>query len=453
MGIGATIGAGIFVLTGTVAANFAGPAVSVSFAIAGLACLCPALCYAEFSSISSGSGSAYTYTSYTFGEFPAWMVGWMLVLEYLFSGATVSVGWSGYFSDFVGQFGLHIPAAYSNAPFSYSPGHGFARTGDWFNVPAMVLPLILGLVLVRGVRLSSIVNNLLVVLKVAIVLSVIFAGLLFISPANWHPFLPAKHGFGQFGWGGVARGAGIVFFSYVGFDMVSTAAPEAKNPQRDIPIALTAALGICTLLYVCVALVVTGLLSYHKLDVSNPVSIALKAAGPALDWLSPLVGFGAVIGLASALMVTLYGQSRILLAIAQDGLLPGFLTRLHPVWRTPVASTAITVGLVALMAGATPLQLLGELASIGTLAAFGFVCIGVLLLDRLPDVPKRSFRTPFPRIVPISGAISCLLLMLTLPAATWLRLVIWCVIGIVVYAAYGYRSGLALRSERASATL
>lgn len=438
MGIGGTIGAGIFVLSGTVAAEHAGPAVAISFALAGIGCLCAALCYAEFASLAPSAGSAYAYAYATLGEFPAWLIGWTLVLEYLFSAATVAVGWSGYFGGVAARFGAGLPAAIASAPLAYMPGEGFAASGSLLNLPALAITVGLGLLLARGIGASAAANNLMVLTKVGIVVLVIGAGALFIRPANWVPFIPANRGsFGHFGWSGIFRGAGIVFFSYVGFDMVSTSALEARNPQRDLPISLIASLTICTILYISMSLVITGLAPFRTLDVPQPLLVALGAAGRRLDWLSPLVGVGALIGLASAMLVSLYGQIRIFYSMSADGLLPKMFSTVDPRARVPLFGTLVVVAAAGGVAALFPIQLLGELASIGTLLAFAIVCIGVLVLRRsAPDLP-RPFRVPASPYVPLLGIVSCVLLMLTLPLATWIRLIVWTLIGIAIYFGYG----------------
>jgi len=438
MGIGATIGAGIFVLSGTVAAEHAGPAVSLSFVLAAIGCFCAALCYAEFAALAPSGGSAYAYAYATLGEFPAWLIGWTLVLEYLFSATTVAVGWSGYFGGVAERFGLILPPAIASAPLSYLPGQGFTASGSLLNVPALVIILGLGVLLARGIALSALANNLMVVTKVAIVVLVIGAGALYVTPANWVPFIPANPGeFGHFGWSGVFRGAGIVFFAYVGFDMVSTSALEARNPQRDLPISLMASLAICTVLYIGMALVITGLAPYQMLDVPQPILVALGAAGARLRWLTPLIGIGALIGLSSAMLISLYGQTRIFYAMSADGLLPAIFSRLHMRTQVPLFGTLLVVATAGVTASLFPIQLLGELASIGTLLAFTIVCIAVVILRTVSPETPRPFRVPGYPYVPVLGVVSCLLLMLTLPVPTWIRLLVWTAVGIAIYFGYG----------------
>jgi APA family basic amino acid/polyamine antiporter len=438
MGIGGTIGAGIFVLSGTVAAEHAGPAVTLSFVLAGMGCLCAALCYAEFASLAPSAGGAYAYAYATLGEFPAWIIGWTLVLEYLFSAATVAVGWSGYFGGVAAQFGVHLPATIASAPLAYTAGAGFSASGSVLNLPALAITVGLGVLLARGIGTSAAASNLMVITKIAIVIVVICAGALFVRPANWTPFIPPNLGtFGQFGWSGIFRGAGIVFFAYVGFDMISTSALEARNPQRDLPISLMASLAVCTILYIGMALVMTGLAPFQTLDVPQPLLVALAAAGRRLHWLTPLIGVGALIGLASTMLVSLYGQIRIFYSMSADGLLPRALSTVDPRARVPIFGTVLVIVAAGSTAALFPIQLLGELASIGTLTAFAIVCLGVLVLRKTDPTLPRPFRVPWFPYVPILGIVSCVLLMLTLPLATWIRLLAWTLLGIAIYFGYG----------------
>jgi APA family basic amino acid/polyamine antiporter len=473
LGIGAIIGAGIFVLTGTAAANFAGPAIVLSFILAGAGCLFAGLCYAEFASMIPVAGSAYTYGYATMGEFVAWIIGWDLILEYLFAASTVAVGWAGYFTAFLSGLGIHIPAALAGAPFSVEGTHtlvrsqlcidpatggiavdatahaipvadcltqGFRLAHGVLNVPAMLLVVLLTTLLVIGIKESARFNNIIVYVKVAIVLLVIAFGIKYINTANWMPFIPENTGeFGKYGWSGILRGAGVIFFAYIGFDAVSTAAQEAKNPQKDLPIGILGSLVVCTILYIAMALVMTGIAHYTELNVPHPVYVAIDKAGPALKWLGFLVNIGAIAGLASVVLVMLMGQPRVFYSMARDGLLPPVFGKVHPKFRTPWIATIITGSVAALVAGLFPIGLLGELVSIGTLLAFVIVCGGIWVLRvKRPDLP-RPFRTPLVPLVPILGIGICGYMMYGLPKDTWLRLIIWMALGLVIYFVYGIR--------------
>jgi APA family basic amino acid/polyamine antiporter len=443
LGIGGIIGTGIFVLTGTAAANHAGPALSLSFIVAGIGCTLAALCYAEFAAMIPVSGSAYSYSYATLGEGIAWFIGWNLVLEYLFAVATVSVGWSGYAVSLLDQLGIHLPAALSHAPFDAPAGMGsglaIVHTGAIINLPAILIVAVIAAICYVGIKQSAAFNSVIVAIKVTVVLLFILFGVSYVNSANWHPFIPPNSGqTGVFGWSGVLAAAGVIFFAYIGFDAVSTAAQETKNPQRDMPIGILASLIICTVLYVVVAAVLTGTVNYKELDVAAPVALALDKH-PGLHWLGIPVKLGAVCGMTSVMLVMTIAQARIFFAMARDGLLPPWFGRVHPRFRTPSTGTAITGACAALIGGLFPVKILGELVSIGTLAAFVTVCIGVLVLRRTrPDLP-RPFRAPAPWFTGIAGALVCTLLMLSLGPATWLRLVIWTGVGVLIYAFYGYK--------------
>ena len=435
LGVGATIGAGIFVLTGTAAAKHAGPGLTLSFVLGGFACAFVALCYAELAAMAPAPGSTYTYASATLGERAAWIVGWDLILEYAMSAATVAVGWSGYVRALLASFGLPLPPALTAAPGTALPGGGTA----WFDLPAALLIVGLTLLLVRGTRASARVNAVLVAVKVAIILAFVALGAAHVNPGLWVPLVPENTGtFGEFGWSGVLRGAGVVFFAFIGFETVSTAAAETRRPQRDAPIGLLGSLAISTLLYVGVAAVLTGLVPYRDLNVPDPIARAMAVIG--LGPVSVAITLGAILGLTTAALAALYGQARILYAMARDGLLPPAFARVHPRFRTPAASQCAIGAVTALTAGLLPIDLLGELVSIGTLLAFVVVCAAVLVLRRTDPARPRPFRVPALPLVAGLGILSCLGLMLGLPAETWLRLGAWLGLGLVIYAGYGRRA-------------
>ncbi|MEI6564901.1 MAG: amino acid permease [bacterium] len=440
LGIGGVIGAGIFVLTGQAAANYAGPSIALSFVISGLACAFAGLCYSEFASMIPVAGSAYTYSYATLGEVFAWIIGWDLILEYLFGASTVAVGWSGYVASFLGDCGITLPFALCNAPFSYTPQAGLQLTGAWFNLPAVLIVAVVTWLLVIGIRESANFNNVIVIVKVSVILLFIFLGMHYIKLENLTPFIPANTGiFGQYGWSGVMRGSAVVFFAYIGFDAVSTAAQEARRPQRDVPIGILVSLCVCAVLYVAVAVVLTGLVPYKQLNVPHPMAVGIDAAGPALAWLRPLVKMGAIAGLSSVILVLMLGQSRIFYSMSRDGLLPPKFGAIHPRFRTPWLATTITGVVSLLMAAIFPIGFLGELVSIGALLAFAMVCGGVWVMRRTkPDLP-RPFRTPLVPLVPILGIVFAGAQMVALPRDTWIRLVLWMALGLLIYFTYGHR--------------
>jgi basic amino acid/polyamine antiporter, APA family len=439
IGIGCIVGAGIFVIAGTAAALHAGPAVLISFAIAALACLFAGLCYAEFASMIPVSGSAYTYAYATMGRFTAWFIGWNLVLEYGVSASTVAVGWSGYFVSLLSDLGLVFPAALANAPIAGSGPADLHWTGALLNIPAVVLVLALTALLVLGMRESARFNTAMVLIKTGIILLVILFGFPFIQLDNLTPFVPANEGeFGTFGWSGVLAASGMVFFAYIGFDAVSVAAQEAKNPQRDVPLGILGSLGISAILYVLIALVLIGIADYRTLNVPNPVSFAVSGI-PALAWLTLPVNIGALVGLASVVFVSLYGQSRIFYCMARDGFLWPLFGTVHPRFRTPHRGTVATGLVAAILAALFPLDILADLVSIGTLLAFVVVCIGIMMLRLSNPETPRPFRTPFVWAVAPAGVLTCTLLIFSLSFATWIRLAVWTALGLLIYFTYGYR--------------
>ncbi len=478
LGVGAIIGTGIFVLTGTVAAQNAGPAVVLSFVLAGLASIFAALCYSEFASLVPMAGSAYTYGYSTLGELFAWIIGWDLILEYAVGSITVAIGWSGYVVSFLHDFGIVVPPHWSAArgteliqlpavlAAALQVKAGWIATNAALldqiraagtdpaalphvtailNLPAVFIIFVVTTLLVVGIRESAVFNNAIVVVKVAVVLLFIAGAAHAVNPANWHPFIPANAGTsGHFGWSGVMTGAGIVFFAYIGFDAVSTAAQEAKNPQRDMPIGIIGSLIICTLLYIVVSGIATGVVPYAQLDVPDPIAVAADRAGLAWKWgdvslIALTIKFGAIAGLSSVILVLLLGQSRVFYSMARDGLLPPVVSRIHPRFRTPWITSIITGIAVAFFSAVFNVREAGSLCSIGTLLAFVIVSVGILVLRvREPDLPRR-FRAPLVWFVAPAGALSAAALMASLPWHTWLRLIVWFALGLIVYFAYSYR--------------
>jgi APA family basic amino acid/polyamine antiporter len=422
LGIGAIVGTGIFVLTGHAAATSAGPGIVISFVIAGIVSALAALCYAELASTVPVSGSAYTYVYATLGEFVAWIVGWGLILEYALGAATVAIGWSGYFGDFLhATFGLNLPKSLTTNPFE----------GGILNLPAALIILLISGLLIRGTQESDAVNKIIVAVKLSIVAFFIIVGAGHVNPANWHPFAP-------FGIKGIINGAGLVFFAYIGFDAVSTSAEEVRNPERDLPRGILGSLAVCTVLYIMVSAILTGILPYYKLNVPSPVSYSLIAIG--LGWAGAIVAVGAIAGLTTVLLVLLYGQSRVFFAMSRDGLLPDVFSRVHPKFLTPYLSSALIGIVVATVAAIGELDVVANLVNIGTLAAFTLVSIGIIVLRRRSPELKRGFRVPFSPVVPALAAISAVALIFNgLPLKTIVAYLIWLVIGLAVYFGYSRR--------------
>lgn len=442
IGVGNAIGAGIFVLTGTAAAQHAGPAIALSYVIAGVVCLLTSLCYAEISAIIPSAGGSFAYARVTLGRLGAWIVGWCMIAEYLVAGATVAVGWSGYVSSLLGQFGMHLPAVWASAPLELRDGR-FTASGTYANLPALLLVLACTAILYRGLRESDFANHLMVSIKIAVIVVVVIVGAAYVSPGNWVPFVPPADGAGHFGWGGVFTAAAIAFFSYSGFEAMSTAAREARNPRRDLPIALLGALAICVLLYVSMSLVITGLAPYRSLDTASPISTALMQASRELGWLITLVNVGTVVGLGAPVLISLYGQVRTFYSMSRAGYLPEAFGRVHARYRTPATGTLVTGLVAAVVAALLPLDLLGEFVSLGILIAFASVCVGVIVLRRrYPDAP-RAFRVPLYPWVPAAGFLSCAGLSVTLPRLTWVYMVTWLVLGSLIFF-------LSVRSQRTS---
>lgn len=450
LGVGAIIGTGIFVLTGVAAHDKAGPAIILSFVVAGLACVFAALCYAEFASMVPVAGSAYTYAYATLGELFAWIIGWDLILEYAVASATVAHGWSHYFQDFIGIFGWHIPPNLQRAPFDFNPDTGLlSSTGTVLDFPAIFIAVIVTIILVKGIRESAGFNSTMVIIKLIVVFFVIVVGAFYVVPANWQPFAPygltgisffGKTIFGQEGLGGAPVGmlaaAATIFFAYIGFDSISTHAEEAKDPKRDVPIGIITSLLLCTVLYIAVSAIITGMVPYDKIDIDAPVSNAFAHVG--LPWAQMLISFGALAGITSVLLVMMLSQPRIFLAMARDGLVPpSIFGAVHEKFRTPWKSTILTGFFVAILAAFLPLRILAELVNIGTLFAFVIVCAAVLIMRRTHPNAERPFKAPFFPFVPVLGIATCLLLMFSLPEENWLRLFVWLLIGACIYIFYG----------------
>jgi len=437
-GVGCTVGAGIFSLTGEIAAHQAGPAVALSFVLASCACFFAGLCYAEFAAMVPLSGSAYSYAYVTLGELVAWIIGWSLVLEWGLAASAVAVSWSGYVQAALHDLGFTLPPRLSQAPLMLDAQHHWQMTAAWFDLPAVLVVLACTALPLAGMRASAAVNDVLVIAKVAALLVLVLVGVHYVNPAHWHPFIPPNTGhYGAFGWSGVLQGAGTLFFAYVGFDGVATLAEDAREPQRTLPWSLFASLLICTLLYVSVSLVITGLADYRSLGVTDPLYQALSGAHAALGPVKALIGLVAILGLLPVILASVVGQARIFYSMARDGLLPPAFARLSRQRSTPVAGTLITGLLAAAIAGVLPLTILGDLVSIGTLLAFVVVCMGVVVLRRTAPAAHRPFRTPWVPLIPLLGIGCCSLLMYSLGWSNWLRLIIWMALGLALYFAYG----------------
>ncbi|TKB98973.1 amino acid permease [Pedobacter cryophilus] len=437
LGIGAIIGAGLFSLTGLAAANNAGPAVTISFIIGAVGCAFAGLCYAEFASMIPIAGSAYTYSYATMGEFMAWIIGWDLVLEYALGAATVSISWSQYLTKFLHYFDITIPPQLTMSPWDAPVLVDGVMISGYLNLPAVVIVVCLSLLLIRGTQESAFINNMLVILKVAVVLVFIAVGWQFINPSNHTPYIPENTGkFGEFGWSGIIRGAGVVFFAFIGFDAVSTAAQEAKDPKRGMPIGIIGSLIICTILYVLFSHVMTGVANYTEFKGSAaPVAVAI--AKTPYVWLQQAIIVAILAGYTSVILVMLMGQSRVFFTMSKDGLVPKVFSEVHPKFGTPHKSNLLFAVFVSLFAAFVPVAIVGEMVSIGTLFAFILVCIGIIWMRKTnPDTP-RPFRTPWVPFVPIAGVVVCFTMMVFLPLDTWMRLGIWMLLGVVIYYAYG----------------
>ena len=440
IGIGAIIGAGIFVITGQAAAQYAGPSIILSFIIASIICIFAGLCYAELSSLIPVSGGSYSYSYVSMGEFPAWIVGWAVTAQYLFSASTVAVGWSGYFVSFLKDWGIVLSETFTKTPFVYDIEAGWQFSGAFLNVPAVVLVGLIGILISVGIKAAAHFNNVMVVIKLTTIALFIIVGIPNIHIENWVPFIPENTGvFGEFGWSGILRASGLVFFAYMGFDTVATLAQDAKNPQRDLPIGILGSLGISTIAYILTTLVLTGLVSYLLLNVPDPMSLALNALGPKLFWIGFIVKIAILAGLASVALVQLLGQTRIFMAISKDGLLPKRFSSIHKKSRNPLFASIVTALISMTIAGFFPVDILGQLVSMTTLVLFAIVCLGVLMLRYNHPEFKRPFKVPFVPYIPLLGIIGCVAQMCFLPLVTWFQLIGWFAIGLVIYFAYGIR--------------
>ncbi len=449
LGIGAIVGAGIFVISG-VAVQHTGPALVLSVILSGVGCAFAGLCYSEFASMIPIAGSAYTYAYATIGEFLAWIIGWDLILEYAVGATTVSIGWSGYTLSFLRTLHIPFPAALARSPWDPARNIDGTIIHSYFNLPAFLVVAVITTLLILGIRESARFNNIIVVIKVGVLLLFIGVCALFITRSNWVPFLPPNRGtFGDFGWSGVLRGAGLIFFAYIGFDAVSTAAQEARNPERDMPIGILGSLGISTVLYIGVVLVLTGVTPFTRLNVPDPLAVAVDSTSA--HWLSPIVKAGAILGTTAVILVMLLGQTRIFYTMAFDGLLPKTFSTVHPRFRTPYKSTALVGFVVALGGGLIPLQIVGELVSIGTLLAFTIVCGSVMAMRKMHPEIKRPFRTPMVWFVAPMGMVVCLGQMIGLPLDTWVRLFAWMAIGFVIYFSYSRRHSVLRLAGKKSA--
>ncbi|MES2345166.1 MAG: amino acid permease [Chlamydiota bacterium] len=440
LGIGAIIGAGIFVLLGQAAAEYAGPGIVFSFMFAAMTCVFAALCYAEFASLIPISGSAYSYAYVTMGELTAWIIGWGLTLEYLFSGSTVAVGWSSYCVSLLKDFGLDFPARWASAPFIYDAKLGWLESGAILNLPAMFIVAVIGVMISVGIKAAARLNNVMVVIKMTVIVLFIVCGVAYINTDNWRPFIPENTGiFGQYGFSGILRGASVVFFAFIGFDALSTLTQETKNPQRDLPIGMLASLGISTIAYVIMALVLTGIVSYKLLNVADPIAVAVNALGSSFLWLRLVIKIAILAGLTSVVLVMLLAQTRVFYAMSHDGLLPPAFKRSHPKFQTPFFNSIAVSVAAMIVAGLFPVGILAQIVNMGTLLAFAIVCFGVLLLRRTQPNLNRPFKTPWMPWVPILGTLACVMQMVMLPLTTWVQLVVWMVLGSLIYFGYGSR--------------
>jgi APA family basic amino acid/polyamine antiporter len=446
LGVGAVIGAGIFTLTGVAAANFAGPAIVISFVVAAIGCVFAGLCYSEFSTMIPIAGSAYTYAYATMGELIAWIIGWDLVLEYCVGAATVSIGWGQTLVALLQTFGINLPAKFIASPFQPIKLPDGTLVHGIINLPAVFIVVTVSVILILGIRESAGINTIIVFLKVSVVVTFISIGWKYISPANHIPFIPPNTGhFGNFGWSGIVSGAGVIFFAYIGFDAVSTAAQEAKKPQRDMPVGIIGSLLVCTILFILYSYVLTGIVNYKDLNVAAPLSLALLKIP--IPWLSTAMNLAVLAGLTSVMLVMLLGQSRVFYSMSRDGLLPKLFSSVHPKFRTPWRCNLVLMLFVGLFAAFAPIAVVGEMTSIGTLFAFVIVCAGILIMRRTHPFIPRPFKTPLVPLVPVLGIIANLFLMSGLGWSNWARLIVWLAIGLVIYFSYSRKRSVVQRES------
>ena len=440
LGIGAIIGAGLFVLTGQAAAVYAGPGIIFSFLLAAFICVFAALCYAELASMIPVSGSVYSYVYVTLGELAAWIIGLVLILQYLFSPSTVAVGWSSYATSLLRDFDIVLPAYLSQAPVVYDVVHGWGLTGALINLPAVFIVLLVGSLVAIGVQAAARFNNLMVFVKMTAILLFLVCGVFYVNPDNWTPLIPENTGvFGEFGISGILRGAGVVFFAYIGFDALATLAQETRNPQKDLPVGMVASLGISTVVYIAMALVLTGVVSYQLLDVPDPIAVAVNNMGAKFTWLRYFVKVAILSGLSTVIMVMIMGHARILCMISQDGLLPAWFGKIHHKYQTPFNATIVIMLVMGMVVGIFPVGILGQLTSIGTLLLFVVVCLGGWYLRKTRPDLKRVFKVPFSPFIPIAGAAVCLGQMAVFPLVSWVQLIVWIGLGTLFYFGYGIK--------------
>lgn len=440
IGIGAIIGAGIFVLTGQAAAFYAGPGVLFSFMIAAIVCVFAGLCYAELASFIPASGGSYSYAYAALGELPAWIIGWSTLIQYLASACTVAIGWSSYFASLLKDFNIYLPEMFIRAPLVYGPDMGWQWSGAFFNVPAVAIIVLLGIMISLGLKAATTLNNVMVVVKLSVIVLFVVFGAFYVVPGNWFPIIPENTGvFGEFGWSGVLRGAGLVFFAYNGFDTVATLAQDSKNPQKTIPIGMLGSLAVSTFAYILMVLVLTGVVSYTTLGVADPISVVLNAMGPKFIWFGFVVKFAILAALTSVVLAVLIAQTRVFFTMSRDGLIPARVAKIHPRTHTPVFATWIIVALAVVIAGFLPADMLGQLVSLAVLTAFVLMCLGVLILRYTHPNVHRPFKVPFMPYIPLLAIAACLGQTLFLPLTIWVQFFVWTLLGLCIYFTFGVK--------------